>query len=137
MNCCLCFIVFFFVFCVVFLLYVSEVEVIIDVVVIGVECLLIELVVVCVQVGKLKVDILCVNVFGGGLWKDMLVLVNVFECDYFDCCQLCLLFELVSNDVLLGDVYVLVGYYQNVVIRGFVLDVVIGYCFNGLFIVGE
>lgn len=131
MNCCYFFVLFIVVLCVVLLLYV--VEFVLD----FVDCLLIELVVVCVQVCQLVVDIVQFISFGVGDWKSILVLVMWLDWMQIECCYLCILFEIVIQDVLLGDSYVLVGYYQNIVICGFVLDIVIGYWFNGLFIVGE
>lgn len=104
-----------------------------------VKCLGVVQVIVIIDKGycveSLQVDMF--GSFGNVLLYDMFVLVMVIICDQFDDCQLCMFSELVWVDVVVGDNYVLVGYYQNLVICGFVLDFVIVYCFNDMIINGE
>lgn len=51
--------------------------------------------------------------------------------------QIRTLSELARTDAALGDNYAAVGYYQNISIRGYPLDLATGYRLNGLTLVGE
>ncbi len=75
--------------------------------------------------------------FGTGTWKDTPASVNVLDSAYLDRLQVRSLSELARHDASLGDSYAPVGYYQNVAIRGFALDLATGYRFNGLSMAGE
>jgi iron complex outermembrane recepter protein len=75
--------------------------------------------------------------FGVSTWKDTPASVNVLDSAYLDRLQVRGLSELARHDASLGDSYAPVGYYQNVAIRGFALDLATGYRFNGLSIAGE
>lgn len=75
--------------------------------------------------------------FGVGSWKDTPASVNVLGSEYLDRLQVRGVSELARHDASLGDSYAPVGYYQNVAIRGFALDLATGYRFNGLSIAGE
>jgi len=57
--------------------------------------------------------------------------------DRLDARQISSLSELTREDAALGDSYAPVGYYQNINIRGFPLDLGSGYRFNGLTMTGE
>lgn len=75
--------------------------------------------------------------FGPGSWKDTPASVNVLDRALLDNRQPRSLSEVAYNDASLGDSYAAVGYYQNVAIRGFPLDLATGYRFNDLTIAGE
>jgi iron complex outermembrane receptor protein len=75
--------------------------------------------------------------FGPGQWKDTPASVNVLDRALIDNRQPRSLSELAYSDASLGDSYAAVGYYQNVAIRGFALDLATGYRFNDLTIAGE
>lgn len=75
--------------------------------------------------------------FGPGSWKDIPASINVLGRGLLDNRQPRTLSELAYSDASLGDSYAAVGYYQNVAIRGFALDLATGYRFNDLTIAGE
>lgn len=63
--------------------------------------------------------------------------VNVIGRDQIEDRHIRTLSELAREDASAGDGYAPVGYYQNLVIRGFPLDLGTGYRLNGLTITGE
>ncbi|SEK85191.1 iron complex outermembrane recepter protein [Pseudoxanthomonas sp. GM95] len=75
--------------------------------------------------------------FGPGRWKDTPASINVLDRTLLDKRQPRSLSEVAYSDASLGDSYAAVGYYQNVAIRGFPLDLATGYRFNDLTIAGE
>ncbi|MNK07924.1 Ferrichrome receptor FcuA precursor [compost metagenome] len=77
------------------------------------------------------------NSFGSGDWKSTPASMAVLDRTLLDARQVRTLSELASNDASLGDSYAPVGYYQNIAIRGFPLDLGNGYRFNGMTITGE
>ncbi|MFC5741692.1 TonB-dependent siderophore receptor [Dyella tabacisoli] len=77
------------------------------------------------------------NSFGQASLQDTPATINVLSRDLLDDRQPRSLSELARSDASLGDSYAPVGYYQNVAIRGFPLDLATGYRFNDLSITGE
>ena len=75
--------------------------------------------------------------FGAADWKNTPASVSVLDRNLLDSRHVRTLSELASNDASLGDSYAPVGYYQNIAIRGFVLDAATGYRFNGMTLAGE
>lgn len=75
--------------------------------------------------------------FGPGTWKDTPASVNVLGRALIDNRQPRSLSELAYSDASVGDSYAAVGYYQDVAIRGFPLDLATGLRFNDLSIAGE
>jgi len=63
--------------------------------------------------------------------------LDVIGRDRLDARQVRSLSELAREDASLGDSYAPVGYYQNLNIRGYPLDLGSGYRFNGLLLTGE
>ncbi|WP_425493824.1 TonB-dependent siderophore receptor [Dyella silvatica] len=78
-----------------------------------------------------------VNNFGQASLQDTPASINVLSRDLLDDRQPRGLSELARSDASLGDSYAPVGYYQNIAIRGFPLDLATGYRFNDLSITGE
>lgn len=77
------------------------------------------------------------NSFGPGSWRDTPASINVLTRALIDARQPRSLSELAHNDASLGDSYAAAGYYQDVSIRGFALDLATGLRFNDLSIAGE
>lgn len=75
--------------------------------------------------------------YGPGTWKDTPAAVSVLTRELIDNRQPRSLSELAYADAALGDSYAAVGYYQDVAIRGFPLDLATGYRFNDLTYTGE
>lgn len=75
--------------------------------------------------------------FGEATLRDTPAAVTVITRDQIDDRQPRTLSELARSDAALGDNYAPVGYYQNLAIRGFVLNLATGYRLNGLTISGE
>lgn len=63
--------------------------------------------------------------------------IAVIERSQIDDRHIRTLSELAREDAALGDNYAPVGYYQNLIVRGFPLDLGTGYRLNGLTIAGE
>lgn len=75
--------------------------------------------------------------FDDVLLCDMLVLVNVIMCVLIDDQQVKWLSDVVCNDVLVVNDYVLVGYFEGFVICGFLVDFVSVIWIDGLMVFGE
>ena len=75
--------------------------------------------------------------FGNAPLHDTPAAVTVITRDQLDDRQPRTLSELVRADAAVGDNYAPVGYYQDVAIRGFVLDLATAYRMNGMIINGE
>ncbi len=75
--------------------------------------------------------------WGAGRAQDIPASLEVIGRDQIDTRQLRSLSELAREDAALGDSYAPVGYYQNLNIRGYPLDLGSGYRFNGLAMTGE
>lgn len=78
-----------------------------------------------------------VGSFGEAALRDTPAAVTVITRDQIEDRQPRTLSELARSDAALGDNYAPVGYYQNLAIRGFALDLATGYRLNGLSISGE
>lgn len=78
-----------------------------------------------------------VGSFGEGTLRDTPAAVRVLTRELIDRQQVRTLSELARHDAALGDSYAPVGYYQNISIRGFVLDPGTAYRSNGLTLTGE
>lgn len=75
--------------------------------------------------------------FGGAALQDTPAAISVLTREHLNDRQSRTLSEVARSDASLGDYYAPVGYYQNVAIRGFALDLATGYRFNGLSMAGE
>lgn len=75
--------------------------------------------------------------FGNAPLHDTPAAVSVITRDQIDDRQPRTLSELARSDAALGDNYAPVGYYQDVAIRGFALDLATGYRLNDMTISGE
>ena len=75
--------------------------------------------------------------FGNAPLHDTPAAITVITRDQLDDRQPRTLSELVRADAAVGDNYAPVGYYQDVAIRGFVLDLATAYRMNGMIINGE
>ncbi|MDE2156480.1 MAG: TonB-dependent siderophore receptor [Xanthomonadaceae bacterium] len=75
--------------------------------------------------------------FGSAPLHDTPAAVSVITRDQIDDRQPRTLSELARSDAALGDNYAPVGYYQDIAIRGFVLDLATGYRLNDMTIAGE
>ena len=75
--------------------------------------------------------------FGNAPLQDTPAAITVITRDQLDDRQPRSLSELVRADAAVGDNYAPVGYYQNVAIRGFVLDLATGFRQNGMSMTGE
>jgi iron complex outermembrane recepter protein len=78
-----------------------------------------------------------VSSFGNAPLQDTPAAVTVITRDQLDDRQPRTLSELARSDASLGDNYAPVGYYQDIAIRGFVLDLATGYRLNDLTLTGE
>ncbi|MFC5525170.1 TonB-dependent siderophore receptor [Rhodanobacter ginsengisoli] len=75
--------------------------------------------------------------FGNAPLHDTPAAVSVITRDQIDDRQPRTLSELARSDAALGDNYAPVGYYQDIAIRGFALDLATGYRLNDMTITGE
>jgi iron complex outermembrane receptor protein len=75
--------------------------------------------------------------FGNAPLHDTPAAITVITRDQIDDRQPHTLSELARSDAALGDSYAPVGYYQDVAIRGFALDLATGYKLNDMSLVGE
>jgi iron complex outermembrane receptor protein len=75
--------------------------------------------------------------FGKAPLHDTPAAITVITRDQIDDRQPRSLSELVRSDAAVGDNYAPVGYYQDVAIRGYPLDLATGFRFNGLSMAGE
>ena len=75
--------------------------------------------------------------WGAARAQDIPASLDVIGRDRIDARQIRSLSELAREDAALGDNYAPVGYYQNIAIRGYPLDLGTGYRFNGLAMTGE
>ncbi|MHB1056699.1 MAG: TonB-dependent siderophore receptor [Rhodanobacter sp.] len=75
--------------------------------------------------------------FGNAPLQDTPAAITVITRDQIDDRQPRTLSELARNDAALGDSYAPVGYYQDVAIRGYALDLATGYKLNEMSLVGE
>ena len=75
--------------------------------------------------------------FGNAPLHDTPAAITVITRDQIDDRQPHTLSELARSDAALGDSYAPVGYYQDVAIRGFALDLATGYKLNEMSLVGE
>ncbi len=75
--------------------------------------------------------------FGSAPLHDTPAAITVITRDQIDDRQPHTLTELVRSDAAVGDSYAPVGYYQDVAIRGFPLDLATGYKLNEMSLVGE
>ncbi len=75
--------------------------------------------------------------FGHAALQDTPASISVITRDQLDDRQPQSLSELARSDAALGDNYAPVGYYQNLMIRGFALDLATGYRQNQLTLAGE
>ena len=75
--------------------------------------------------------------FGNAPLQDTPAAITVITRDQIDDRQPRTLSELARSDAALGDSYAPVGYYQNIAIRGYALDLATGYRLNEMSLVGE
>ena len=75
--------------------------------------------------------------WGAARAQDIPASLDVIGRQQIDARQIRSLSELAREDAALGDNYAPVGYYQNISIRGYPLDLGSGYRFNGLAMTGE
>jgi iron complex outermembrane receptor protein len=75
--------------------------------------------------------------FGNAPLQDTPAAITVITRDQIDDRQPHTLSELARSDAALGDSYAPVGYYQDVAIRGFALDLATGYKLNEMSLLGE
>jgi iron complex outermembrane receptor protein len=75
--------------------------------------------------------------FGSAPLHDTPAAISVITRDQIDDRQPRTLSELARSDAALGDNYAPVGYYQDIAIRGFTLDLATGYRLNDMTITGE
>ncbi len=75
--------------------------------------------------------------FGNAPLQDTPAAITVITRDQLDDRQPRTLSELARSDAALGDSYAPVGYYQDIAIRGFALDLATGYRLNEMSLVGE
>ncbi|HEV2679336.1 MAG TPA: TonB-dependent receptor plug domain-containing protein, partial [Rhodanobacter sp.] len=75
--------------------------------------------------------------FGNAPLQDTPAAITVITRDQIDDRQPHTLSELARSDAALGDSYAPVGYYQDIAIRGFALDLATGYRLNEMSLVGE
>ncbi|WP_350015636.1 TonB-dependent siderophore receptor [Rhodanobacter sp. IGA1.0] len=75
--------------------------------------------------------------FGNAPLQDTPAAITVITRDQIDDRQPHTLSELARSDAALGDSYAPVGYYQDVAIRGYALDLATGYKLNEMSLVGE
>jgi len=75
--------------------------------------------------------------FGNAPLQDTPAAITVITRDQIDDRQPHTLSELARGDAALGDSYAPVGYYQDVAIRGFALDLATGYRLNEMTVAGE
>ncbi|MEP7185657.1 MAG: TonB-dependent siderophore receptor [Rhodanobacter sp.] len=75
--------------------------------------------------------------FGNAPLHDTPAAITVITRDQIDDRQPRTLSELARSDAALGDSYAPVGYYQDIAIRGFPLDLATGYKLNEMSLVGE
>ncbi|MDW2982194.1 TonB-dependent siderophore receptor [Rhodanobacter sp. KK11] len=75
--------------------------------------------------------------FGNAPLRDTPAAITVITRDQIDDRQPRTLSELARSDAALGDNYAPVGYYQDIAIRGFALDLATGYRLNDMTISGE
>lgn len=75
--------------------------------------------------------------FGQAPLQDTPAAISVITRDQLDDRQPRSLSELARSDAALGDNYAPVGYYENLMIRGFALDLATGYRYNQMSRVGE
>ena len=75
--------------------------------------------------------------FGNAPLQDTPAAITVITRDQVDDRQPRTLSELARSDAALGDSYAPVGYYQDVAIRGYALDLATGYRLNEMSLVGE
>src|SRR5690348_2104337 len=78
-----------------------------------------------------------IDAYGNASLHDTPASVTVIARQQLDDRQIRTLSELVREDAALGDNYAPVGYYQDIAIRGYVLDPATGFRSNGLTIAGE
>lgn len=75
--------------------------------------------------------------FGNAPLQDTPAAITVITRDQIDDRQPRTLSELARSDAALGDSYAPVGYYQDIAIRGYALDLATGYRLNEMSLVGE
>lgn len=75
--------------------------------------------------------------WGAATLQDTPASITVIPRALIDDRQIRTLSELARTDAAMGDSYAAVGYYQNISIRGYPLDLATGYRLNGLTITGE
>ncbi len=75
--------------------------------------------------------------FGSAPLLDTPAAISVITRDAIDDRQPHSLSELAASDAALGDNYAPIGYYQNLAVRGFALDLATGYRFNEMSMAGE
>jgi iron complex outermembrane receptor protein len=75
--------------------------------------------------------------FGNAPLQDTPAAITVITRDQIDDRQPHTLSELARSDAALGDSYAPVGYYQDIAIRGYALDLATGYRLNEMSLVGE
>lgn len=78
-----------------------------------------------------------VNAWGNAPLQDTPATISTVGRQQIDDRQIRTLSELAREDAALGDNYAPVGYYQNIAIRGYPLDLATGYRINGLAATGE
>jgi iron complex outermembrane receptor protein len=69
--------------------------------------------------------------------KDIPASINVITKDLLDDRQVKLISEAVRTDASIGDYYATIGYYENLSIRGFPLDLATSFRINGMAVTGE
>jgi iron complex outermembrane receptor protein len=69
--------------------------------------------------------------------KDIPSSINVLTKDLLDDRQVKLISEAVRTDASIGDYYATIGYYENLSIRGFPLDLATSFRMNGMALTGE
>ncbi|MDE2406278.1 MAG: TonB-dependent siderophore receptor [Xanthomonadaceae bacterium] len=77
------------------------------------------------------------NAWGKASLHDTPASIQRIDRDQIEARRIRTLSELAREDAALGDNYAPVGYYQNIAIRGYPLDLATGYRGNGLLITGE
>ena len=78
-----------------------------------------------------------IDAWGSTALHDTPAAIRVLGRDRIDARQIRTLSELAHEDASLGDNYAPVGYYQNIAIRGYALDLGTGYRINNLALTGE
>jgi len=69
--------------------------------------------------------------------KDVPASINVITKDLLDDRQVKLISEAARTDASIGDYYATLGYYENLSIRGFPLDLATSFRMNGMALTGE